>query len=413
MRSQFPHRLYTQRLFCRRCRRVTRHGLFAKEPYSTYGGMTPHIPLLCSCDECGTTFVAFSQEFAIGVGGKGSDYTKIYGKNRIVPGNWLYFKNSVKPGIVKSHFQTEDKEVFLISYDGGAPEKVECPKIPILNEDSPEGYRLVPAQTAQVLIGDSVCHAIRDQFGLAVGLVSDGGKDKLAILLDDNSLLFITIPQSKQNVPNAMLTEYVRQKLAQLFPDDFRRVQVTVGQGIVYLDGIVRSLAVKRALCACVNNMPRVRGCVDFMRVQMETYISDERLEGSIWRLLDTPAFKIFDYTAEVKESRATVTLSCFDFNFPKDLENRIADLPGLQDLSLTINPIPEKNPDIQVTCRVIEGELAQNSRLAGSIIRLTYFNNKYVMEGRVSNAFQKQWALINAVKMVRTASIENRLRVC
>ena len=87
--------------------------------------------------------------------------------------------------------------------------------------------------------------------------------------------------------------------------------------------------------------------------------------------------------------------------------------LPGLQDLSLTINPIPEKNPDIQVTCRVIEGELAQNSRLAGSIIRLTYFNNKYVMEGRVSNAFQKQWALINAVKMVRTASIENRLRVC
>lgn len=413
MRAQFPYRLHTQKLFCRRCRRVMPHGLFAKEPYSTYGGMAPHIPLLCRCDECGTTFVAFSQEFAIGQSNNGTDYTKIYGKNRIIPGNWLYFKNTVKPGIVKSYFQTEDKEVFLVSYDGGAPEKVERPKTLIRNEEAPDGYRLVPAQTAQVLIGDNVYHAIRDQFGVAVGLVSDGGKDKLAILLDDNSLLFITIPLSKQNVPNATLSEYVRQKLAQLFPEDYNRVQVTVGQGIVYLEGIVRSLAVKKALCACVNNMPRVRGCVDFMRVQMETYISDERLESSIWRLLDAPAFKIFDYSAEVRNSRANVRLSCFDFNFPKDLENRIADLPGLQDLSLTINPIPEKHSDIQVTCRVIEKELAQNTRLAGTMIRLTYFNNKYVMEGRVSNSFQKQWALINAVKMVRTASIENRLRVC
>jgi osmotically-inducible protein OsmY len=413
MRNQFPHRLYTQKLFCRRCRRVTYHGLFAKEPYSTYGGMAPHIPLLCSCDDCGTTFVAFSQEFSIGNGNKGTEYTKIYGKNRIVPGNWLYFKDKLKPGVVKSCFQSEDKEVFLVSYDGAPPEKIECPKIVIQNEEAPEGYRLVPAQTAHVLIGDHVYHAIREQFGIAVGLVSDGGKDKLAILLDDNSLLFITIPQSMQNVPNAQLSEAVRQKLASLFPEDSRRVLVTVGQGIIYLDGIVRSLAVKRALCACVNSMPRVRGCVDFMRVQMETYISDERLENSIWRILDTPAFKIFDYSAEVKDSKAVVKASCFDSNFPKDLENRIADLPGLQELSMQMSPVPESSSDIQVTCRVIEKELAGNSRLGGTVIRLNYFNNKYVMEGRVSNAFQKQWALINAVKMVRSASIENRLRVC
>jgi osmotically-inducible protein OsmY len=413
MRNQFPHRLYTQKLFCRRCRRVTYHGLFAKEPYSTYGGMAPHIPLLCSCDDCGTTFVAFSQEFSIGNGNKGTEYTKIYGKNRIVPGNWLYFKDKLKPGVVKSCFQSEDKEVFLVSYDGAPPEKIECPKIVIQNEEAPEGYRLVPAQTAHVLIGDHVYHAIREQFGIAVGLVSDGGKDKLAILLDDNSLLFITIPQSMQNVPNAQLSEAVRQKLASLFPEDSRRVLVTVGQGIIYLDGIVRSLAVKRALCACVNSMPRVRGCVDFMRVQMETYISDERLENSIWRILDTPAFKIFDYSAEVKDSKAVVKASCFDSNFPKDLENRIADLPGLQELSMQMSPVPESSSDIQVTCRVIEKELAGNSRLGGTVISLNYFNNKYVMEGRVSNAFQKQWALINAVKMVRSASIENRLRVC
>jgi hypothetical protein len=79
----------------------------------------------------------------------------------------------------------------------------------------------------------------------------------------------------------------------------------------------------------------------------------------------------------------------------------------------MQMSPVPESSSDIQVTCRVIEKELAGNSRLGGTVIRLNYFNNKYVMEGRVSNAFQKQWALINAVKMVRSASIENRLRVC
>ena len=106
------------------------------------------------------------------------------------------------------------------------------------------------------------------------------------------------------------------------------------------------------------------------------------------------------------------MTLSCFESNFPKDLEKRIADLPGLQDLSLSITRLPENTSDSQVMCRVIEKELGENSRLAGAIIRLNYFNNKYVMEGRVSNSFQKQWALINAVKMMRTAAIDNRLRV-
>ncbi len=412
MKSLFPHRLHTQRLFCRSCRRVTPHGLFAKEPYSTYGGLDAHIPLLCCCDDCGTAFVAFSHEFFLGRQNKGTEYAKIYGRNRINPGNWIYFKGSVKPGVVKSYFQSGDREVILVSYDGGPAEKVELASIRILNEDAPEGYRLVPAQTAHVLMGDHVYHAIRDQFGIAVGLVSDGGKDKLAILFEDNSLLFITVPQSVQNLPNATLSDFVRLKLLQLFPQDARRITVTVGQGIVYLDGIVRTLAVKRALCACVNSMPRVRGCVDFLRVQMETYISDERLELSMWRLLESQNARIFDCSVEILNSKAVVKLSCFDDNIPKDLENKLADMSGLQDLSFSLTRLPGGNSENQVTCRIIERELAMNSRLSGSVIRLNYFNNKYVMEGRVSNSFQKQWALINAVKMIKTASIENRLRI-
>ncbi len=413
MRSQFPHRLHSQQLFCRRCRRVTTHGLFAKEPYSTYGGLDAHIPLLCSCDECETTFVAFSHEFSLGRRNVGTEYAKIYGYNRVSPGNWLYFKGAVKPGVVMSCFQTGDKDVFQVSYDGNAPEQIECSKVVISNENAPEGYRLVPAQTAHVLIGDHVYHTLRDQFGVAVGLVSDAGKDKLAILLDDKSLLFITIPQSMQNIPNEKLSEVVRSKLFQLFPEDSRRVSVTVGQGIVYLDGIVRSLVVKRALCACVNNMPRVRGCVDFMRVQMETYISDERIREAILRMLESLTVRVFDYSVEVENSKAKVRLCCTEENYPKDLENRIANMTGLQDLSLVIETVPESSLQNVNICKDIELVFNVSSRLSGAHIRVSYYNNKYLLEGHVANSFQKQWAFLNAVKTVKTASIENRLRIC
>lgn len=388
------------------------HGLLAKEPYSTYGGLDPHIPLLCCCDECATTFMAFSHEFAIGRHEVNSEYTKVYGFNRITPGNWLYFQGTPKPGVVKSYFQTHDQEVILISYDGGPAQKVECSLHPVTNEDSPEGYRLIPAQTASVLMGDHVYHAIRNLFGIAVGLVSDGGMDKLAVLLADKSLLFITIPVSAQNFPNDKLNSFVRAKLQQLFPEDAKCISITVGQGIVYLDGLVRSLAAKRSICACVNNIPRVRGCVDFMRVRMETYISDEHLQNTILRLLETPGLQVFDYSVKVDRSKATVNLACIEEYVPRELENRIANFAGLQDLDFTMRSIPESSLANRGACQEVEHALAVSSRLAGCAIRVFFYEGKYLLEGRVSNSFQRQWAMINTLKVVKTSSIENRLRI-
>jgi hypothetical protein len=175
MRSQFPYRLYSQRLFCRRCQKVTEHGIYAHEPYSTFGGMDPHIPLLCCCDACSTMFVAFSHEFVFCRRDcVNQDYTKIYGFNRIVAGNWIYFKGAPKPGVVKSIFQGPEKEVIVVNYDGASEQKMELPKTNVDVEEAPGGYRLLPAQSAQTLLGDFVYHAIRDQFGIAVGFVNDG-----------------------------------------------------------------------------------------------------------------------------------------------------------------------------------------------------------------------------------------------
>lgn len=356
--------------------------------------------------------MGFSHEFALGRHENASDYTKVYGVNRIYPGNWLYFRGSPKPGLVKSCFQSHDREAFLISYDGAPPQKIECDLHPVHQEMAPEGFRLIPAQTANVLIGDHVYHAIRDQFGVAVGLVSDGGKDKLAILLDDSSLLFITKPLASQNFSNEKLSDLVRQKLQQLFPDDYKWITITVGQGIVYLDGLAKTLAAKRSICACINNMPHVRGCVEFLRVRMETYISDEHLENSILRLLETPGLQVFDYSVKVENSKAKINLACIEEYYPRELENRIASLPGLQDMDYSYRPVSEKSLANRGVCQEIENALAINPRLVGCVIRVFFHEDKFLLEGRVSKPFQKQWALIGALKIAKTSAIENRLRI-
>lgn len=412
MRKQFPYKLLTQKMFCCRCQRVTEHGIFAREPYSTHGGMEPKIPLLCSCEACQNVIICFSNEFSFGTSVEHADYTKIYGHNRIQPGNWLFFKGGVKPGLVKSCFQTHDKEIYVLTYGGAKDEKVECPKCHVESEVAPGGYRLLPAQSALTLIGDHVYHAIRDMFGVAVGYVNDGEKDKLAVQMEDKSLLFITLPQAIQNLPNAKLSDMTRNKLMQFFPEDSRRVSVTVGQGIVYLDGLVKNLSVKRAIRACVNGMQRVRGCVDFMKISAESYTSDEQIEKAILSLLETPGLKIFNYKVQVEQGRVQVSLDCIREYFPKEIENKIAEFPGVQDLNVKINSIPMDEMENTKVCKELEYELSMNTRLGDSLIRVNYVDEKYLLEGKVHSMIQKQLAMFCVARRVLSTSIENRLRI-
>ena len=412
MRNLFPHRIHTQKLFCCRCRQVTDHGIYAREPYSTYGGMKPHIPLLCVCNRCQAAFVGFSNEFAFSHPSDAGDYTGVYGFSRISPGSWLYFKESVKPGKVKSYFKTNDQEIVVVSYDGGQDMKFVFDHPAPVREKSAEGYRLLPVQSAQTLLGDGVYHTLRDKFGVAVGLVKDGDKDKLAILLEDNSVLFITLPETAQNIPNDRLSQLVLNKLRQLFADDVSRVSVTVGQGVVYLDGLVKSYLIKRSLSACVNSMPRVRGCVDFTKVIVEPGMTDKRIESGIYMLLESFGHNVFDYKVEVEGGKGNVSLRCIEELCPKDLESRLAEIPGLQDLNFSMVTVPEKDLENRETCLEMEHSYSLNSLFQGARIKVSFVGSKYLLEGRVHSALQKQIALVNAVKMTLSTSVENRLRV-
>ena len=390
---------------------MTEHGVFAREMYSTIGGMDPYIPLLCCCDSCGTMFVAFSHEFVFCRHDcVNQDYTKIYGYNRIMAGNWIYFKGTAKPGIVKSFFQGPQKEIVVVNYDGGPDQKFELPKIVVNREDAPGGYRLLPVQSANTLLGDHIYHAIRNKFGTAVGLVNDGEKDKLVVLLEDGMLVFITLPPLAQNLSNEKLCAVVQGKLAQVFPEHCDKISVEAGQGIIYLNGLVENLSIQRAVVKCVNAIPKVRGCVDFTRVVVPPFMTDEQIEKSVYDQLDSSTTRLFDCKVSVQDGKVQVEVCCYENERPKDLENRLAEIPGVRDLICLVTEVYDPlNIDV---CQKVESEIASSSFLRGANVRISCNNRRYLLEGSVVSRLQKELAFATLLKNVKTTSIENRLRI-
>ena len=385
--------------------------MYAREVYSTFGGMDPHIPLLCCCDICKTIFVAFSHEFVFCRRDfVNRDYAKIYGFNRIAPGNWIYFNGTPKPGIVKSVFQGPDKEIIIVNYDGGPDQKFELPKVEIEQEESPEGYRLLPVQSMVTLLGDFIYHAIRNQFGSAVGFVSDGEKDKLVVLLKDNTLVFITLPPLAQNLPNDKLCSVVKGKLSQVFPEDCDRILVEAGQGIVFLKGLVKNFSIQQGMTACVNALPRVRGCVNFTKIQVSSLVTDKDIEKSVYELLESPAMHLFDYKVNVSEGKVQVEATCYEGERPKDIEIRLGEIPGVRDLVCLITELSD--PINVELCKELETDFSTNPLLRGVFIRVSCNNKKFLLEGRVQSAIQKQLALLSLLKKVKTTAVENRLRL-
>lgn len=412
MRAFFPHKLYNQRQFCRRCQQVTDHGIYAREMYTTLGGMEANIPLLCTCSECQTIFVAFSNEFVFCRPEQvNQDYSKVFGVNRIIPGNWLYFKGSQKPCVVKSVFHAPDKDVVNVVYDNGPVQTVECPKVEIQQEESPGGYRLLPAQSAHTLIGDHIYHTIRDQFGVAVGLVWDGEKDKLAVLLKDGILVLITLPDAVQNMPNDKMLEMVRGKLAQVFPQDVGNITLDSSRGIVFLNGFTKNLSIKRAMVACINSLPKVRGCVDFVKIQPEDYATDAQIERFVLTQLEQPSSRLFDYHVTVRAGKVEVDARCAEKYYSKDLENKLAELPGVMDLNCRIERIPDDAMENDLLCKQIEADLALHSMLQDTCIKVSFSQKKFLLEGFVHTTFQKQLASLSVMKRAVTTAVENRLR--
>ena len=388
------------------------HEICAMEEYSTYGGMERGIPLLCVCKTCGTVHVAFSQEFAFCRKEDNSEYAKVYGHSRIFPGDWLYFDGASRPCVVKSFFQSHDKDVVVYKRPGLPDEKYEGPKVVIEHERAPEGYRLLPAQCAQALLGDHVYHVLRKQFGRAVGVVKDEDKDKLVVLLEDGVMLFMSYPRYAENPSNEEVISVVRQRLKLLLDGLGEDISVDAGQGIVYLQGFVKSLANKRVLLDCVNEIAGLRGCVNLVQVQKNPLLTDSVLEKKIWEVLDDSSNPIFKYNVEVKSGKAKVTFYYEDEVYPTELKSRIEEIAGVSSLNLIGTAILKENMGKQELCRKIMDKLANLRLLKDSFVHVTYVGKRFLVEGRVKNILQREFALLAVAGLTRSVTVGNRLRI-
>ena len=118
----------------------------------------------------------------------------------------------------------------------------------------------MPAQSGETLIGDYVYHVIRDAFGKAIGLVHDGETDKLAIQLEDSTILFLTLSPAYQSLPNKRLEETIKYKLKDLPSKITENIVFKAKSGILYLSGTVESLAERRQVLD-FSPRRRTRGC--------------------------------------------------------------------------------------------------------------------------------------------------------
>jgi len=389
------------------------HEVCSMDEYSTYGGMERGVPLLCVCKTCGTFHVVFSQEFAFcGKENDNSEYAKVYGYNRIFAGDWIYFEGAARPYVVKSFFQSSEKEVIIYKRNGLPDEKFEGPRKIVEREVAPEGYRLLPAQCAKTLLGDHVYHVLRKEFGLAVGVVKDEDKDKLVVLMDNGTMVFMSYPRYAENPPNAEVISVVRKRVEMMSNGLSEDLSVEAGQGIVYLHGFVNSLATKRSLNACVNDIAGLRGCVNMVQVKKNPALTDDDLKGKIWDILDDASIPIFKYNVEVQSANAKLTFYYEDEVYPNELKPRIENILGLASIRMVGTAILKVNLGKQELCRKIMDKFTKFRLMKGSFVRVTYVGKRFLVEGRVKNIFQRELALLMVAALARSVAVGCRFRI-
>lgn len=415
MNEEFSYRITEEQLFCRRCRQLSLHGIYAEEAYSTHGGLLPKIPLLCVCDTCKTQYLAFSQEFSfVQSENIDQDYAKIPGKNRLFPGNWVYLPGAPRPGIIKRVTSAGNKKVLQVEIDHELHSiEIESPD-PTQKEESPRGYRLLPAQSGETLIGDNIYHIIRGMFGKAIGMVQDGDIDKLVVQLENGTILFLTLPEACQCLPNIRLQETVKYKM-QALPERLRNaIALEVHHGILYASGSVRSLSERRKIQEIFNSVPSLRGTINRIAVTPAQYVSDEELNDTIHKIFENSKSRDFAYyKISVKNSKVSITIGYYKESAVRIFETELENLQGIQELSILPECLPE--PTLEETNRVRDAEMQirNQSETSNVKIRVAFADGKIILSGRVSTLFQKKIIQFQVAKFPwKFSTVENNLRI-
>lgn len=416
MRELFPFRISEQALFCRTCMALSGHGIYAREAYSVCGGLMPKIPLLCVCDKCSTYYLAFSQEFAFAAGSHGDlNYAKIPGKNRLFAGNWVYVEGMPRPGKLKRIVRSGDSRSLLVDYGNGEEQTVEILEAePKEAEEAPKGYRLLPAQSGETLVGDFVYHVRRKMFGRAIGIVNDNDEDKLVVQLESGMVLFLTLPESYQSLPDSRLQKVAEYKIERLPVELLRRVSLRAQHGVLNVAGTVRSLAERREILSVLDTIPSIRGTLCQIRIEPETKVQDGVLENAIHQVFeDSQAADFAYYKVQVNSGKATVVLGYYEEAAVRHFETELEKIEGILELSLLPECVAEPSAEELRRLRDAESKIKSFTADKSAKVHLSVVQGKLVVSGFANTQLLRNRIRIQLFKSAwKLTSIQNNLRV-
>ena len=357
----WTHKISEKRLYCKKCRAITVHGILAKSALSSRCVLEPGIPLVCRCDNCGAFFVEFSHEIYFGNVREGDEYAKLLGENRLALNDWVYVEGRDAPGRVKALYTTQTEDIVVLNFGENREEKFSRHLMTRFNENAPFGFRLLPAQAGVSLIGDPVYHVIRKALGTVVGSVEDAGKEKLIVRFENGKVLFITLPDEKQFLPDAVLKNRLSEKILSLFSSAPKGFKWDVIHAVAYVSGSVERFPDKERILSAVRRMMEFRGVVDLLRVKPVGEAPDATIRLQVQEVLDEKNSPLFNASADVQEGTVVVNALYADEKALSQVKSRIGEIPGIRDLSFELSRGELPSEEMKTRAERLSEALSEN----------------------------------------------------
>jgi len=370
------------------------------------------VPLACQCKNCNSFFVAFSQEVYFGTYPFNAEYAKLLSQNRLAPNDWVYVDGKTRPGRVSALYATPTEEIIELDFGGTSREKFTRPVMTSFNERAPIGFKLLPAQAGVALYGDPVYHVLRKMMGFVVGFVSDKGYEKLVVQLESGKVLFITLPDEFQLVPDDTLLSRLKESVFARFPTHEQSLRLNVVHSVAYVYGSVSTFPEKDEVLRFVKRIPDFRGVVDLISVQIPgKAVLDEDILSAAKRIVEREDSPLF--MNEVTVENGSVTLNAY-FTSGSDVQKiktELCHVHGLRNIKMTLEEAPSPSPQMRHMAEILRAKIAkmpaQNARL-----RVIPTEEGLWVEGYVRNFLQKSWVNLLISRSVKDIYVQTNIRV-
>lgn len=400
-----------RKFYCKECRTITSHAVLAREDVPAYGVLPSGVPLVCRCKLCETFFVVFSQELYQGTLPGHAEYAKLLNCNRLFPGDWVYVEGKERPGKVVALYSVAAEEIVELDFGDHRKERFRRPQMKSFSEMAPNGFRLLPAQSGVALLGDPVYHVLRKAFGVAVGFVLDGWKEKLVVQLEGGKLLFITLPEERQRLPDGFLLKRLELKFFSEFPHLKDKVILNVVHAVAYARGFVESLPERERVARFLENMKDFRGVVDIVWVQLKGEpVPDEYLRIQVLKILEEEDSPFFHYDVEVHGGNLTISAYYFDGDDLSKVKENLCRIAGLRSVRYNLEKVPEPPEPMREKAQELSESLKGNTRFADCRLHIVPVEEGVVVEGCTCGVLQK--TLLNAFVIRRLKGIRASVRL-